>query len=211
MTRSVIISLIVSLAIHGILAFALVCYLEMHSLPDTFAQIDLSSVELSLANEVDETAAVLPRQPEVAQNSLSPSFIPPPKSPNLTPQPSDPAAPQLREPHKPHQQFETLPVSSSRPAPQQARVDAPPRPQHTIRPNYPKGARYRGEQGDVILEILVNKLGHVDRVRVFKSSGFLELDQAAIKAATNAKFSPARLGDEAVDSTARLTLSFRLK
>ena len=96
-------------------------------------------------------------------------------------------------------------------APRQARLDAPPRPKRNIKPDYPKGARQRGEQGDVLLEIRVNAEGAVDDVKVAASSGFAELDEAAVKAAKSAKFSPARSGREAVVSVAKLKLSFKLK
>ena len=96
-------------------------------------------------------------------------------------------------------------------APRQARLDAPPKPKRNIRPDYPKGARQRGEQGDVILEIRVNAEGTVDDVKVVTSSGFAELDEAAVKAARAAKFSPARSGHVPVASTARLKLQFKLK
>ena len=97
------------------------------------------------------------------------------------------------------------------PAPKQARLDAPPKPKRNIRPDYPKGARQRGEQGEVVLEIRVNAEGSVDEVKVAASSGFAELDEAAVRAAKAAKFSPARSGRERVASTARLKLQFKLK
>ena len=90
-------------------------------------------------------------------------------------------------------------------------MDAPPKPKRNIKPDYPKGARQRGEQGDVILEIRVNAEGTVDDVRVATSSGFTELDEAAIRAAKAAKFSPARSRHGPVASTARLKLQFKLK
>ena len=73
------------------------------------------------------------------------------------------------------------------------------------------GARQRGEQGDVILEIRVTAEGTVDAVKIATSSGFAELDEAAVRAAKAAKFSPARSGREPVASTARLKLQFKLK
>ena len=96
-------------------------------------------------------------------------------------------------------------------APRQARLDAPPKPKRNIKPEYPKGARQRGEQGDVVLEIRVNAAGAVDAVKVVGPSGYPELDEAAVRAAKAAKFSPARSGRESVASTARLKLQFKLK
>ena len=96
-------------------------------------------------------------------------------------------------------------------APRQARIDAPPRPKKAIRPHYPDGARRRGEQGDVVLEIRVEEDGSVGDVKVVATSGFGELDDAAVRAVRAARFAPARSGDDAVASTARLALSFRIR
>ena len=96
-------------------------------------------------------------------------------------------------------------------APKHAKIDAPPKPHKTIKPDYPKGARQRGEQGEVILEIRVNAAGIVDRVDIVSSCGFPELDEAAVRAARTARFTPAKSGGSPVASTARLKLDFKLK
>ena len=80
-----------------------------------------------------------------------------------------------------------------------------------IKPEYPKGARQRGEQGDVVIEMTVNSKGGVDKASVVTSSGYAELDEAALRAVRSAKFTPAKSGRESVASTARLTLTFKLK
>ena len=223
----------ISLLIHVILAAALVAYLEYAPAPDVLATLDLSSVELSFAEDETPTAAAVPVPPP-------PESVPPPQPPQEPPPnalrpdaplPPDPSAPALREPESRPRPVETprraapptatppertppppaaAPPSSAT-APRQAKVDAPPRPKRTIRPDYPKGARQRGEQGDVVVELRVNAFGVVDEVRIVASSGFPELDAAATKAVRTAKFTPARSGHEDVASTARLTLTFRLK
>ena len=90
-------------------------------------------------------------------------------------------------------------------------VDKPPSPRRRIKPEYPTGARQRGEEGDVTLELDVSADGVVDGVRIVSSCGFAELEQAAIQAVKRAHFVPARRGSANVPSTARLTLTFRLK
>ena len=69
----------------------------------------------------------------------------------------------------------------------------------------------RGEEGDVVLSLHVTASGEVDRVEVVASSGFADLDEAAVKAAQKARFTPARSGSRRVDAHARLTLTFRLR
>ena len=90
-------------------------------------------------------------------------------------------------------------------------VDKPPSPHRRIKPEYPKGARQRGEEGDVTLELDISEKGTVDGVRIVASCGFAELEQAAVQAVKRARFTPARRGSANVPTTTRLTLTFRLK
>ena len=197
--------------------------------PDVLATLDLSSVELSFAEAEDDTAAVLPRDPVPELTPPKPELLPEPESeplpeplpeipdavdipqPTQLPQlPTPPPNPPTPQPSQPPQTSQASP-SSPASAPRQARVDAPPRPRRTIKPDYPKGARQRGEQGDVVVELRVNAEGFVDLAEVVTSSGFAELDEAALRAVRAAKFVPAKSGHSAVASSARLTLTFRLK
>ena len=211
MTRSMFFALLLSILIHALVAVGLIACFECVSQPDVLATLDLSSVELSFAEQVEETAAVAPA-PAAAERSVPrpPQDERPPEAKVEKPLPPDPAMPKLREPPLSPPQF-AQPPQLSAPAPRQAKVDAPPRPKRSIKPDYPRGARQRGEQGDVVLEIRVNAQGGVDDVKVAVSSGFAELDEAAVRAAKAARFSPARSGREPVASTARLKLQFKLK
>ena len=57
--------------------------------------------------------------------------------------------------------------------------------------NYPLDAARKGEQGEVGLEFIIGKDGHVTQVRVLRSSGYLILDQAIMEAIKLASpFSP---------------------
>ena len=209
---SVPLCLCVSILIHTLLAIVLSAYLEYAPRPDVLATLDLSSVELSFAETVEETAAVAPQPATVGRAVPStPQDEKPPEVKPEKPLPPDPSAPKFPEP-KEHSNIRTFEHSNiSQPAPRQARLDAPPHPKRNIRPDYPKGARQRGEQGEVVLEIRVNAEGEVDDVKIAASSGFAELDEAAVRAARAAKFSPARSGHDPVASTARLKLQFKLK
>ena len=219
----------VSVLLHGLVAVGLVAYLEYAPHPDVLATLDLSSVELSFAEEVQETAAVAPMPAAAERRPPKPKVDePPPEAKQEKPLPPDAGEVRFPEPKedariktedvvkkvlpKDNSNTQTLKHSNTAPvAPRQARLDAPPKPRRNIRPDYPKGARQRGEQGDVVLEIRVNAEGTVDDVKVAVSSGFAELDEAAVRAAKAAKFSPARSGHDPVASTARLKLSFKLK
>ena len=224
MIRSIVLAISVSLLIHGLVAAALIAYFEYAPRPDVLATLDLSSVELSFAETVEETAAVAP-MPAVAAESRPPKpkvDEPPPEAKLEKPLPPDAGEIKFPEPKEDvrlktddakeeSREADDAKAVSAPAAPRQARLDAPPKPRRNIRPDYPKGARQRGEQGDVILEIRVNASGAVDDVKVAVSSGFAELDEAAVRAAKAAKFSPARSGRDTVASTARLKLQFKLK
>ncbi len=212
----------VSIALHGVVAAGIVTYMKYVPEPTTLATLDLSSVELSFAEHEDETAAVAPSLPAPApQEPPKPQEEKPPE-PEMekteTPLPPGPETAKLPEPEPERERMETPkppPTPSPSPAPavapKQAKVDAPPKPRKSIRPEYPRGARQRGEQGDVVVEIRVSDRGSVDNVSVVASSGFPELDEAALRAAKAARFAPARSGKTPVSSTARLTLTFRLR
>jgi protein TonB len=65
-------------------------------------------------------------------------------------------------------------------------------PIHGIRATYPRSSQRRGHQGTVVLSIEVLKSGRPGRITLLSSSGFQGLDDAAIKAAKKADYSPAR-------------------
>lgn len=160
-------------------------------------------------------AMVVPRPAEPRPTDVRPPLPEPPESvqePELQtePEPEQETKPQDVPPPQPQPPAVATPAA---PAPSQARVavDKPPAPRRRIKPEYPKGARQRGEEGNVTLELDVSADGTVDDVRVVASCGFAELEQAAIHAVKHARFTPARRGSAAVPATARLTLTFRLK
>ena len=211
-------AIVASVAVHGLVAVGIVAYMKYAPGPTAIATLDLSSVDLSFAEDEDETAAVSPTMPAAPEvEPLKPREEKPPEAEKAEdPLPPDPTAPKLVEPEPEREQMETPSIPPPSPpapavAPKQAKIDAPPKPHKTIKPDYPKGARQRGEQGDVVLEIRVNAAGIVDRVDIVSSCGFSELDEAAVRAARTARFTPAKSGGSPVASTARLTLNFKLR
>ena len=163
----------------------------------------------------DPQATVIPRPAKPRPTDLHPPFPTPPE-PIQDPEPqSEPESEQETKP----QDFQQPPpqppthAAPAAPAPSQARVavDKPPAPRRRIKPEYPNGARQRGEEGDVTIELDVSSDGTVDGTRIVASCGFAELEQAAIQAVKRARFTPARRGSAAVPATARLTITFRLK
>ncbi|UCD05502.1 MAG: energy transducer TonB [candidate division WOR-3 bacterium] len=89
-------------------------------------------------------------------------------------------------------------------------IDEMPQLQHLPQPEYPIGARVRGDEGRTIIKVLVDKNGEIISAEILKSSGYMELDQAAIKAARNARFKPAKYKGYPVRVYVSLPYTFRL-
>lgn len=79
------------------------------------------------------------------------------------------------------------------------------------RPEYPNMAKRRGYQGTVLLEVLVNKAGNVDDLRILQSSGYRILDRSALNSVKNWLFEPGSIGDQKVDMWVRVPVRFELK
>lgn len=80
-----------------------------------------------------------------------------------------------------------------------ARVDPA---QANSEPIYPDAARAAGEQGTVLVDVLVRPSGHPSKFRVAQSSGYGDLDNAAVETVLNWHFIPAtRDGDTVTDWT----------
>ena len=78
-------------------------------------------------------------------------------------------------------------------------------------PTYPRIARIRGYQGDVMLDVLVNKNGTVGDLKVIKSSGYPLLDRAAKSSVKNWLFEPGMVGNEKLKMWVRVPIRFELK
>lgn len=57
-------------------------------------------------------------------------------------------------------------------------------------PVYPRASQLRREQGRVMVRVLINPQGGVDKASIQRSSGHDRLDQAALEAARKARFKP---------------------
>ncbi|HJV48801.1 MAG TPA: energy transducer TonB [Geothrix sp.] len=77
-------------------------------------------------------------------------------------------------------------------------------------PGYPALSRRFGEEGRVILRVLVNPEGQPEQVEVRQSSGHARLDQAALGTVRRWRFTPARRGSERLAAWVLVPLSFQL-
>lgn len=78
-------------------------------------------------------------------------------------------------------------------------------------PNYPPLSRKMGEEGKVILRVLVSAQGSADSVEVKTTSGSQRLDDAAVNTVKQWKFIPAKRGDSAVPSAVLVPIIFKLE
>jgi len=77
-------------------------------------------------------------------------------------------------------------------------------------PDYPPLAKRRGEEGMVMLKVLVTADGAPARIEIESSSGSRLLDAAATEAVRGWRFQPARRGNQNIEDWARVPLRFRL-
>ena len=143
----------------------------------------------------------LPREPSVPEPLLT---VPAPE-PRPAPEPPAPA-PAAREPERAPSKVERAAAEPVTPPVINAAY------LHNPKPGYPRSAHRRGEQGTVLLKVLVTRDGTPASVSVDKSSGSAALDKAALEfVRNNWRFTPARRGAEAVESWVFVPIDFKLE
>lgn len=90
------------------------------------------------------------------------------------------------------------------------KVEVKPQPVFQQKPRYPDLARRAGIEGQTVVKALVDIDGSVMDVQVLKSSGNQMLDEAALAAARQWKFSPAKQRDKFVRVYVSIPINFRL-
>jgi protein TonB len=146
---------------------------------------------------------VPPPPPELATMvEPPPPDLPPPVFPVEAPPPPPPPQPEKPKPPppKPVQKRPPVPQAPVEAQPQQAAPAAPAAPRtvsaaqlgYIVPPNpiYPARSRKAGEQGNVMVRVLVDVTGRPAQVSLQTSSGHPELDQSALSAVRAAQFRP---------------------
>jgi len=77
-------------------------------------------------------------------------------------------------------------------------------------PDYPGVSKRAGEEGRVLLKVLVSANGDAENVDIEKSSQFDRLDQAAINAVKRWRFIPARKGNQMLSAYVLVPVKFSL-
>lgn len=78
------------------------------------------------------------------------------------------------------------------------------------KPEYSRSSRRAGEQGKVLLRVLVNELGLPDSVEIAKGSGFERLDESALEAVKKWRFVPAKRNNTAISAYVTVPIQFSL-
>jgi protein TonB len=77
-------------------------------------------------------------------------------------------------------------------------------------PPYPATAQSSGEQGDVVVNVKVNTNGRVRTAKVDTSSGFADLDTAALDGVMGWRFVPASRAGDTVTAWTKVKIVFQL-
>jgi protein TonB len=78
------------------------------------------------------------------------------------------------------------------------------------KPEYPAQSKRMGEEGTVVLLLLVAEDGHVADSKIDKSSGFPRLDEAALRESRRWRLIPGKEGDKPIMAWGRFAMVFRL-
>jgi protein TonB len=82
---------------------------------------------------------------------------------------------------------------------------------HNPPPEYPPMSVRRGEQGQVLLKVLIGADGLPQKVELLSSSGFERLDKAALEAAMRWRYVPGKRGGVAEAMWYQVPMVFNLK
>jgi len=141
----------------------------------------------------------VPLPPPESQQIITSTTTAP--EPTLTPTPPPPAPVVVAPPPQP------APVAAAPVIPPNFNADYLDNPP----PVYPALSRRMGEQGKVMLRVLVNAKGTADKVELRSSSGSGRLDDAALDSVKRWRFVPAKQGDQPVAAWVLIPITFSLK
>jgi protein TonB len=175
-----------------------------------------------------------PKPPEPVKPPEPPKLTPPPKTPQPvltpppTPQPPAPATPEPPAVLAAPTAAPTAPaVQAAPPAPPPPAPPAPPPPPaapakvempsskadylHNPPPDYPRMSKRLGEQGKVVLKVLIGTDGAPQKVELVTSSGFERLDKSALDAAMRWRYVPGKRGGVAEAMWYQVPIQFTLE
>ena len=163
-----------------------------------------TAAEAETAGEPE--APDVPDVPDVPEDLDAPDVPEVPDAPDVPDQQET-----VGEPETPDEPVAPTPIAAPMEEEERAKVVSDPCALNRISPVYPRAARRKGHEGRVTVEVDVAEDGGIVRAEVVASSGFPELDAAAVSAVRTARFAPATEDGVSVRGLLRLTFDFRLR
>jgi protein TonB len=205
-------SLAAVLAIHAVAAAALLSYAPARSALMAAAPIMVDLITPpKVESRPEPPLEIMPPKPRPKPKPVvKPLPKPPEPSPVVTAPVETPSPAVVAPPPEPPPVALASPESAPAPVAEvsppifnAAYLDNP-------QPRYPPLSRRIGEQGSVILRVLVTPAGSAQQIEVRDSSGHARLDDAAREAVRQWKFVPAKRGEQPVAAWVLIPVSFRL-
>lgn len=223
------------LLLHGLLIVGLA---DIIPEPDRLAApLPVLTVDMLAADRHSSTTAPVPAARSAPSRSASPppqarQQTPPPVAPRPAPSRADKKAPSVSAPSLPESASmprlaspDATPPATSAPASASASggspASAPPVSTSAYipadyaasnrKPDYPSLSRRYGEQGTVVLRVLVGANGRAQQVELHSSSGHALLDQSAKQAVQNWRFAPATRHGQPVSDWFLVPIPFKLQ
>jgi len=227
--KRILLAAIISLGIHGLL-FSMETEWLTHINP---AMPESREITISLVRQQQKKPEIKPSQKQKSRHVLKKKTLKKPqinqvKPPDIQEKETAVEPKTIPEPDNPEPTKETKEVNFD-PAPDISHIQSSTtvdqkviipgaqtileaRPIYRINPppSYPIIARKRGYQGNVVLEVLINKKGKVIDFRVFSSSGYSILDKTAIASVKKWLFQPGMRGPDKIEMWVRVPIRFQL-
>lgn len=231
-------SLAVSLLLHGLAVGGVVFFVRVRNVESIATKSSVPTIELIAAEPPPEPPSTEAAEKSAVKGLLKPSPAPPldtvkPPEQGTYSEPQTEIQPVLQEiiqPAVPVAQLPTEIVSADEPLKQispaftapvvdlnaagssdEISIQAFAMDETNPEPEYPLAARRRHQQGLVILSVTVGADGRAAKVAIKESSGYPLLDASAEKHSRERRYSPARMGKNAVESEIEVPIRFKLK
>lgn len=162
---------------------------------------------------IAKSAPVKQRQPVETKDPAPPEPAPLDISESVPDESSQEAGASMPLPQEMTPVLDTGPVAAVSNQPAQPPVLEDAMPDYSNNPPivYPRRARQKGYEGTVVLEVLVDRDGKVDDLRILASSGYGILDRSAVKSVKAWSFTPAKKGSGTIDMWIKVPIRFNLK
>jgi protein TonB len=184
---------------HVILIWALNSSLSRQVVERVFGPIETKIIE-EIAEEKEEPP---PPPPKI---ETPPPYVPPPDIQISLPSETAPTRAITAVTNKPK------PPAPPPPPAVRKEPEIDPRFKRRFQPDYPPTSRRLGEEGSVILQVLVGPDGTVQDGKVQQSSGHTRLDEAALKHALRAwRFTPGTDGGKPITMWKTIKVTFQIK